>query len=144
LIRTACPACSAATGLAASRIACRSVEVMGAARPADDSKSAKSRLTFRRISNRLTFELSGRLPTAQPAVKLSARTRGWAPGSGSQLHLPTTRTLPLVFARTLPARGWPDNYAFAGQTHALATAAGSLARTHRPTVACGPLNAANG
>jgi hypothetical protein len=76
--------------------------------------------------------------------KLSARTRGWAPGSGSQHDLPTTHHLPLGFARTLLAMRSPGNHTFAGLTHALATPAGSLARHHRPSVARGPVNTTSG
>jgi hypothetical protein len=95
----------------------------------------------RRASN---VRVERRVADGAAGGKLSARTRGWAPDAGSPLHLPTTRTLPLGLARTLPAMRLPGNHAFVGQTHALATAAGSLARNHRPSVACGPLNTTNG
>jgi hypothetical protein len=101
----------------------------------------QSTTSFRVASN---VRVERQIADGAAGGKLSARTRGWAPGSGMQHSLPATRPLPLGFARTLTARGLPGNYALAGQTHALATTADSLAQHHRPSAACGPANSASG
>jgi hypothetical protein len=152
--------------LASAACACRNATLhhshASGAAPRAEMRSQRQRPTFRArepspqrlqatdqqpsfgVQRASNVRVERRLEASAAGCKVSARTRGWAPGSGSQHDLSTTRPLPLGLARTLPATRLPGNHAFVGQTHRLSTAAGGLARNHRPSVACGPLNAANG